>query len=267
MARVNERSHFGSLIHHRAVGLSAPFWMSARNREAFPRGRRRLSGLFQDRKTSTNPNSARQRTRAIFVKSIILDIDGTLIDSMGVDPELYFASIEQVVGSVCLRELDEYDHVTDSGILRQILEENGHSGVDEHIASVKELFMEGLNSHIEKMGAFPVIDGAIQFVERLRSSTDVRIAIATGCWRESALLKLQTSGFDIDGIPVATSDDSPSRVEIMRSALQMTGNDSGAVTYFGDAEWDQRACHDLGWDFVAVGPRLGGIESFSSIRL
>ncbi len=201
------------------------------------------------------------------LKSIILDIDGTLIDSMGVDPKLYFSSIERVLGPVCLRDLNEYDNVTDSGILGQILEENGFSAVGEIIASVKTDFMEGLNSYIEEMGAFPAIDGAVQFIERLRRSTDISIAIATGCWRESALLKLRNAGFNIEGIPLATSDDSPSRVEIMRLALQMTGRDAGAVTYFGDAEWDQRACHDLGWNFVAVGPRLGGIKSYSSIQL
>ena len=186
---------------------------------------------------------------------------------MGVDPNLYFSSIEQVLGPVCLRDLDDYDDVTDSGILGQVLEENALSGAGELAASVKAVFMNGLNSHIEDIGSFPVIEGAVQFVERIRRSTDMRVAIATGCWRESALLKLRTSGFNIEGIPLATSDDSPSRVEIMRSALQMTGSDAGAVTYFGDAEWDQRACHDLGWNFVAVGPRLGGINSFSCIQL
>ena len=186
---------------------------------------------------------------------------------MGVDPKLYFSSIESVLGPVRLRNLNDYDHVTDSGILAQILEENGYSGADELAASVKALFLKGLERYIEDIGSFPVVDGAVQFIDRVGRSTDTRIAIATGCWRESALLKLQTSGFNIEGIPVATSDDSPSRVEIMRSALQMTGSDSGTVTYFGDAEWDQLACQDLGWNFVAVGPRLRGIKSFSSIQL
>jgi hypothetical protein len=127
--------------------------------------------------------------------------------------------------------------------------------------------MEGLNRHIEDTGSFPAIDGAVQFIDRIRRSTDTRIAIATGCWRESALLKLQTSGFNIEGIPVATSDDSPARVEIMQTALRMTGSGAGTVTYFGDAEWDQLACRDLAWNFVPVGPRLGGISSFSSIQL
>jgi phosphoglycolate phosphatase-like HAD superfamily hydrolase len=207
------------------------------------------------------------RTDALTVNTIIFDIDGTLVDSMGVDPKLYYSSIEQVLGPVRLRDLNDYDHVTDSGILGQIIQENGFPGADELAAAVKAQFMEALNRHIDDAGSFPVIDGAVQFIDRIRRSTDTRIAIATGCWRESALLKLQTSGFNIEGIPVATSDDSPSRVEIMRSALRMTDCTPGTVTYFGDAEWDQRACDDLGWNFVAVGPRLGGIESFSSIQL
>ena len=201
------------------------------------------------------------------MKSIILDIDGTLIDSMGVDPKLYFSSIERVLGPVSLCDLNDYNHVTDSGILGQILEDNGFSNQGQQIAAVKALFMEGLRSHIKDMGSFPVVDGAVEFVERIQRSADIRVAIATGCWRESALLKLRTSGFNIEGIPVATSDDSMSRVEIMRSALQMTSSNAGDVTYYGDAEWDKRACQDLCWNFVAIGPRLGGIESFSSVQL
>ena len=33
-----------------------------------------------------------------------------------------------------------------------------------------------------------------------------------------------------------------------------------------DAEWDRRACQILDWDFVAVGPDLGGIMSFSEFE-
>jgi FMN phosphatase YigB (HAD superfamily) len=127
--------------------------------------------------------------------------------------------------------------------------------------------MEGLNSHIADVGSFPVIDGAVQFVERIRKSTDLRVAIATGCWRDSALLKLRAAGFNIEGLALATSDDSWSRVEILRAALRMIDADGEVATYFGDAEWDQRACNELGWEFVAVGPRLGGIRSYSGIQL
>ena len=186
---------------------------------------------------------------------------------MGVDAELYRSSIERVFGPVGFRDLNDYDHVTDSGILRQVIEENELSSAGELAASVKTLFLSELSRHIEDNGSFPAIDGAVHFIDRLRGLPDTRIAIATGGWRVTALLKLKTSGFAIEGIPLATSDDSPSRVEIMRTALHMTGRDPGVVTYFGDAEWDQRACEELGWNFVAVGPRLGGLDSFSRVQL
>jgi hypothetical protein len=47
----------------------------------------------------------------------------------------------------------------------------------------------------------------------------------------------------------------------------------GAAQFFehargsGDAEWDQRACASLGWNFVAVGPELGGIETYTGVHL
>lgn len=200
------------------------------------------------------------------MKAIIFDVDGTLIESMSIDTRLYFSSINRILGPVRFRDnLDDYDHVTDSGILAQLLDDNGYSFDDEVVASVQAVFVEGLRKHIETVGPFPTVDGAVGMFEKTRSSDDKRVAIATGGWRRSALLKLGSAGFDIDGVPLVTCDDSPSRVEIMRLALARIGDNFESVTYFGDAEWDRRACRDLGWNFVAVGPCLGGIESYAGV--
>ena len=202
------------------------------------------------------------------MRAIIFDIDGTLVESMSVDTELYFAAIREVLGQVRIRDsLSDYRHVTDSGILAQLMDDNGLSPDDEILEQVRTAFVGGLRRHIETDGPFSVIDGAVQFFENVCSRSDCRVAIATGGWRASALLKLESAGFPIEGVPLATSDDSASRVEIMRSALDRAGGDTGVVTYFGDAEWDRRACNDLGWEFVAVGPDLGGIESYVDVRL
>ncbi len=202
------------------------------------------------------------------MKAIVFDVDGTLIESMSVDSELYFSSINTVLGPVNIREdLSDYDNVTDSGILAQLIDDNGFSSEDEVAESIQAIFVESLRKHIQTVGPFPAIEGAIQMVDKVRHSANTRIAIATGGWRRSALLKLESTGFNIDGIPVATCDNSPSRIEIMRTALSKIGNDFESVTYFGDAEWDRQACQSLGWNFVAVGPDLGGIESYENIDL
>lgn len=201
------------------------------------------------------------------MKAIILDIDGTLIESVSVDTELYFSSIADILGPVSFRDLSDYDNVTDSGILAQVIEDNGHSHDPEVTDLVKAAFINKLRRHIDNIGPFLAIDGAVDFVEKARKSGEYQVAIATGGWRASSLIKLAGSGFEIDGIPLATSDDSPSRIEIMRSALNKLGDDVTSVTYFGDGEWDRRACAHLGWNFVAVGSSLGGIESFAKIGL
>lgn len=200
------------------------------------------------------------------MKAILFDIDGTLIESMTVDTELYLASIGEVLGSVRFRgALSDYEHVTDNGILAQVLDDNGYPFDEQTAAAIKAIFVDKIERHIETEGPFSTIHGAIEFFERTRASDGRRVAIATGGWRESARLKLESAGFDIDGIPLVTGDDAWTRIEIMETALARLGGAFESVTYFGDAEWDRQACQSLGWNFVAVGPGLGGIESYAGI--
>ena len=202
------------------------------------------------------------------MKAIILDIDGTLIDSMAIEPDLYFSSISAVLGSVEIREnLNDYDHVTDSGIIAQVMEDNALPLGSGAIESIRNRFVASLAEHIETDGPFPEIPGAARFINRLRDSKEHGVAIATGSWRRSALLKLETSELNVKGIPVFSCDDSPSRTEIMRIALSQLGNMYESVTYFGDAEWDRRACETLGWEFVPVGSGLGGIETYDNFSV
>ncbi len=57
--------------------------------------------------------------------AVVFDIDGTLLQSAAIDDALYKKSIESVLGPVQFRSsLADYDFVTDSGILSQVLEDN-----------------------------------------------------------------------------------------------------------------------------------------------
>ena len=55
----------------------------------------------------------------------IFDIDGTLVDSFGFDDACYISAIREVLGEVYIHnDWSKYKNVTDTGSLRQIMEEN-----------------------------------------------------------------------------------------------------------------------------------------------
>jgi FMN phosphatase YigB (HAD superfamily) len=197
--------------------------------------------------------------------AVIFDIDGTLLDSNGVDGELYVAAVESVLGRVRIREnWGAYQHVTDSGILHEILRDNRISGDTDVVDAIKSTFAQGLRRHIAEHGPFSEIPGARDFVNCICTSTDRTCAYATGCWSASALMKLTSAGFPIQGIPISSSDDSYERRTIMENALRRLGNRFETVTYYGDGAWDREAALSLGWSFVPVGVELGGITRFET---
>jgi hypothetical protein len=109
------------------------------------------------------------------------------------------------------------------------------------------------------------IPGAREFVTGLRASNSHRIAYATGGWSASASIKLESAGFPLEGIPLASSDDYRGREAIMLHALDQLRGEFQSITYYGDGEWDEAASKNLGWKFVPVGKRLGGLARFEPV--
>lgn len=199
--------------------------------------------------------------------AVIFDIDGTLLESADVDDRLYRRAVETVLGPVRFREsLHHYDYVTDAGILAQVLLDNGLPSDPDPVHEIREHFVGLVRDHIDDNGPFREIPGARDMLGALLGAEGVAVAIATGGWGASARLKLETAEFALDGIPIVSADDAWDRVEIMRIALERLGAEFDSVTYYGDGPWDRAACERLGWDFVAVGPALGGLDSYHGIR-
>jgi phosphoglycolate phosphatase-like HAD superfamily hydrolase len=197
------------------------------------------------------------------VHAVVFDIDGTLLQSASADDAMYKTALESILGPVKFRsQWSDYECVTDAGILAQILEDNSVEHDRELIAKIKARFLSGVQYHISTFEPFKEIPGAKKFIERLRASAHHSVAIATGGWRDTAKLKLESSGFDINGLPIATSDDAVDRAEIMRCALARLDENVTSVTYYGDGIWDRAACEALGWSFIAVGPVLGGLDEY-----
>lgn len=187
----------------------------------------------------------------------VFDIDGTLTDTMDVDVECYEAAILELLGVQIPDDWPTLDEVTDSAILAAACERNGHPVPDppaeRRIADrVAELLTAALERSPER---FLPIPGARGVFRALRTA-GFRIAMATGAWRPSALVKLAGAGIPTEGVPLATSTDHAARSDIIRRAVASVGHpESGEVVYVGDGVWDGRAATALGYGFVGVGPR------------
>lgn len=193
---------------------------------------------------------------------VLFDIDGTLVESCDFDTTCFQAAIKDVLGVAIGTDWSRYQHVTDSGILAEIIEELGlHSDSERIVKEVKEQFVNRVADYVSCQEVSP-IPGAYKFLSQLVSRQNVSVAFATGGWAESARIKLNASGMNFSAIPLASSSDHYSRIEIMRLAERLAGNGRyDSRTYFGDGPWDQKASETLGYNFVSVGNRISSSQS------
>jgi phosphoglycolate phosphatase-like HAD superfamily hydrolase len=170
------------------------------------------------------------------VKLVVFDIDGTLTRTDEVDEVCYVRAFEEELGWTGIStDWAGYPSCTDEAIALEVFARHG--------------------------GRVP-LDGEVDRVRRrffsllLRSDPGFRVALATGAWEASARLKLRTAGLEIDGLPLATSNDHPSREEIVRRAIARAEAGNGpfeSIVSVGDGIWDLRTARALGIGFVGIG--------------
>jgi len=188
---------------------------------------------------------------------IIFDVDGTLTRSTGVDARCYAQTVSEVLGVPVDTDWSTYRHPTDAGILGELLERQGCREVAPAVEAVRDRFLRLLSA---TFAADPAccreVPGAAALLRYLRVVPQLQSAIATGGWADSARLKLRQAAIEIDSIPFASSDDSPSREHILRTACERAvakcGGSFDSVTYVGDAPWDVAAARLLGFRFIGI---------------
>ncbi|MDJ0826407.1 MAG: HAD hydrolase-like protein [Rhodobacter sp.] len=189
--------------------------------------------------------------------NIIFDVDGTLVQSYRLDTACFIAAVRDVLGEVRVRpDWNDYVHVTDAGILREICADN--SLPQGSAVEVRTCFAEHVTAHLS---AHPEdcqeLPGAGAMLGRLAAQAGVGIGFATGGWAVTAAAKLAHAGIAFDRAALFSSDIAHERIEIMRACLAGIGG-PGPVVYVGDGEWDMAATGALGWQFIGIGPRVRG---------
>jgi beta-phosphoglucomutase-like phosphatase (HAD superfamily) len=199
---------------------------------------------------------------------MIFDVDGTLVRGNGIDDICFIEAVKEVLGIHLIdTNWSRYSMGTDSGITSEIIEKKLFRKAKERdITAVREAYLTILRLEIERNpSCFQPVPGTSELLAKLHSEENIGICIATGGWRDSALLKLETTGIDIQNIPLISSDDSCQREEILsiardRALVFKKCEQFDRVVYIADHAQDFENSKKLGFDFVGIGNNDQGLE-------
>ena len=193
---------------------------------------------------------------------VIFDIDGTIVNSVKADDECFIQTFKNLYRiDLSTSNWIDYKHVTDSGLTIEIFEKHfGQKPTKKDLEKIKAHFYNILLKNCEK---FREVKGAKKFIENLLSRSDSKLAIATGGWKETAILKLESIGLNLRNIVLKSSNDHYDRAEIIKLAIKESLKKSNArnfesITYIGDGVWDYKTSTKLGLRFVGIDNNKNG---------
>jgi phosphoglycolate phosphatase-like HAD superfamily hydrolase/GNAT superfamily N-acetyltransferase len=192
---------------------------------------------------------------------VVFDVDGTLIGGEPTDWACFDKACMEVTGRTMDREsFATLSEVTAQAIIDRLLADLPPHERKAQERGVAARYVELLKDACRAdPSTFTAAKGATELLLDLRRR-GIPVAIATGDWRESILVKLGTAGIPVDGIPISTSSDHYSRADIIAGAVALAGRSLGEAIYVGDGPWDYRATRKLGIPFVGVGHRRKLLE-------
>ena len=202
---------------------------------------------------------------------VMFDIDGTLVNTSSFEDDCFALAITSVLDMDVNRNWESFGHVSDTGIINELISDVKDNAIRQSIfQSIRLKFTELVAKHLSANAA-PEIPGAARFFEYLRRREDVVLSIATGGWRQTAEMKLESAGINYPDIALASSDDHFDRQEIMKIAQRRSGEEVfTSRTYIGDGAWDKTASNALGFNFILVGNKTSHsnqIDDYSDVDI
>lgn len=192
---------------------------------------------------------------------IVFDIDGTLINVCDLEDKLYLDAVYRSLNKIfeINTNWNEYKYSTDAGVFFEIMVNQFSRGPSSHESqTVQKYFVEFLEQAFSQNNFLckPLL-GAESIFEKIKN-IGWDVAIATGCWQKSAILKLKQANIFSDNIPLANSNDDYERKKIIEIAIERAKtfykkHFYSNIFYVGDMQWDQRAAEELNIGFIGVG--------------
>lgn len=191
---------------------------------------------------------------------VIFDIDGTMLNSSALEDALFIKAVEEVL-KVKVKEADwtHFENVTDEALAYDICQLHLQREITAHeMAAIKAMFLSLYQQELIARPelVFPV-RGIHQFIKNLEEDPNYKICVATGSWKNLALLKLGHVSIDVSTYAMATSDDHYRRIDITRTALARAKELYKEFWFehiylFGDGVWDLHVGRGMCVPFIGV---------------
>ncbi len=205
---------------------------------------------------------------------IVFDIDGTLIHYLECEDQAYLQALTSVTGIQKINtEWHTYQYSTDSGILSEIIQYAfSRQPTTSEILSIKNEFVSYLANYFKLYPqACRELPGAKNIFKAIQA-IHWDVAIATGGWQESALMKLEKAKLPCQHLPLAHGDDHYDRKDIIKTAVSRAEafynkKSYQNIIYVGDALWDLKASRELQIKFIGVGKRFDAVAQKDFFRI
>jgi phosphoglycolate phosphatase-like HAD superfamily hydrolase len=191
----------------------------------------------------------------------VFDVDGTLTRSSDLDDCMFTRTARELLGLAQISlDWSTYPHSTDDAIAASLIAQaRGRPASRAELDAFEAHALAVLRQELVARGGVEAMPGALQVLNVVRAA-GWRTGIATGCWRRSALLKLDAAGICLGDVGAAFADDAWPRGEIIARAVERAlaiGEQDSRITpagvvYMGDGTWDVRACRTSGYRFVGI---------------
>lgn len=187
------------------------------------------------------------------VRAVLLDVDGTLIDSNDAHAQAWVDVGEEFGHAIRFEEVRWLIGMGGDKVLPRLtgLEEESEEGrriVDRR----GEIFRE---RYLAQLSAFP---DAVELVERMRAD-GLKLVVATSASEDDLQGLLARAGLEWlveDATNSDDADESKPAPDIVEAALEKTGAGAGDVVMIGDTPYDVEAATRAGVRIIAL--RCGG---------
>lgn len=186
---------------------------------------------------------------------IVFDIDDTLTKSEDQHQLAYVNAMKEFGILEINQNWKEYEHHTDSFILKENYENNLDEIFDFSFIPKFESRMTELILSLDKVSE---ISGAKNIVDFFTKKTNYAISFATGSLLKPAFIKLNQAAIEYDENLVVGSNEIYEREGIVKMAIEKANKHYGVQSFdeiisVGDGIWDLKTARNLGLYFIGIG--------------